>query len=106
MTALLIGLAVLAAIGATVLRRRRRARIRDLAAAREGGSDERAIPVTSYDEMDAWIARRACVCGGRLAHVGEGTHAARGRRFRIVRARCTACDQLDELYFDTTDVPR
>lgn len=104
MIGLLIALAVVAAVASTALRRRRRARIRELAQEREGGTDARAIPITSYDEMDPWIAGRVCVCGGRLTRIGEGTHAARGRRFRIARMRCDDCDQLDELYFDTTDV--
>jgi hypothetical protein len=104
-TGFLIGFALVAALAASGLRRRRRGRLRKLAAAREGSSDDRAIPITSYDEMDAWIAGRVCVCGGRLSRTGEGTHAARGRRFRIARMRCADCDELDELHFDTTDVP-
>ena len=63
-----------------------------------------AIAIDSYLDMDEHLAGRWCVCGGYLERLGEGSRAVGDRRYRIARLRCQECDELDEVFFDTTDV--
>jgi hypothetical protein len=87
------------------MRRWRRARLRRAARSRPGAALELAIPITSYAEMDEHLARRWCSCGGYLERRGEGTRPGNGRRYRVARLVCQECEAVDEVFFDTTDVP-
>jgi hypothetical protein len=87
------------------MRRRRRARLARAARERLGASPERAIAITSFAEMDEHLARRWCSCGGYLERRGEGSRAYDGRRYRVARLVCQECEAVDEVFFDTTDVP-
>jgi hypothetical protein len=69
-----------------------------------GTSPERAIPVRSYDEIDAAVAARRCACGERLRPTGEGTRQAGERRYRFVRLACDECEEAAALYFDVSEV--
>ena len=105
MTIVLFVLAIVAALVAMGLRRARRARLRRAVATREGSSAERAIHILSYGEMDDHLGGRWCGCGGYLERTGEGTREEGGRRFRIARLRCQECEEVNAVFFDTTDIP-
>ena len=96
--------AIVAAVLAFWLRRRRRVRLRVAARTRSGASLENAIYVRSYAEIDDHLARRWCACGGFLERLGEGTRERGGRRFRVARLGCQECEEVVEVVFDTTDV--
>ena len=101
---LVLTLALVAAVVATMRRRGYRARLRREAAERQGSSPERAIYVRGFTEIDDQLARRWCVCGGYLERMGEGTREVGDRRYRIVRMRCQECEAVDEVFFDTTEI--
>jgi hypothetical protein len=101
---LVLAAAIVAAVVAFWLRRRRRVRLRLAARTRPGASTENAIYIRSYGEMDDHLARRWCACGGYLERRGEGTREAGGRRFRVARLACQECEATEEVFFDTTDV--
>jgi hypothetical protein len=104
LVSLLLTLAIVAAVVAVARRRLRRTRLRQAAATREGASAERAIYVRSFVEIDDHLGRRWCHCGGFLERTGEGSRESGGRRFRIARLRCQECEELAEVYFDTTEI--
>jgi hypothetical protein len=104
MMVVLFTLAIVAAVISVGLRRVRRQHLRRAAALRAGSSPERAIHVRSYGEMDGHLAQRWCLCGGYLERTGEGSRASGDRRLRIARLRCQECEEIDEVFFDTTDV--
>ena len=104
MTGLLLAAAALVAAAAVGLRRWRRAGLRRAALSMPGATAESAIYIRSFGEMDEHIGRRWCHCGGLLEPTGEGSREAGGRRFRIARLRCQECEELTELFFDTTDL--
>jgi hypothetical protein len=107
-TAVIIQVLFVAAIVAAVIalgaRRWRRSALRRAAAAQPGASEELAIYVRSYTEMDDHLAQRWCVCGGYLERTGEGSRDTSGRRLRIARLVCQECERRAEVFFDTTDV--
>ena len=102
MTSLLLALAVIAAVGAVATRRlalaSRRRRVRE----GPGLSPDRSIPVRSFEDMDAALDARTCPCGGRYVRSGEGTRVAGGRRYRVARLVCQACEDGQEVFFDTS----
>lgn len=104
MTSLLLALAVVVAVAAVAARRlslaARRRRVRE----GPGSSPERSIPVRSLADMDAALVARTCPCGGRYARAGEGTRATAGRRYRVARLVCEACEHPQEVFFDTTEL--
>ncbi|MFN8546102.1 MAG: hypothetical protein U0807_18125 [Candidatus Binatia bacterium] len=102
---LLFVAAILAAVTAMGLRRRRRTRLRRAARTRLGSSPERAIAIQSYTEMDEHLGRRWCSCGGYLERTGEGSRALADRRYRVAQLRCQECETLEEVFFDTTEMP-
>jgi hypothetical protein len=102
-TGLLIAVALVAALVATGARRWRRRRLTHVVRTGPGSSPEAAIPVRSYGEMDAHLARR-CLCGGTLEPLGEGTRELSGRRLRVARLRCRECERVEALFFDTTGI--
>ena len=104
MTSLLLAVAVIVAVTAVARRRlwlaARRRRVRE----GPGASPDRGIPVRSFADMDAALDRRACPCGGQYSRAGEGTREADGRRYRVARLVCDACEDGQEVFFDTTDL--
>jgi hypothetical protein len=103
LTGLLV-VALVAALVATWSQRRRRASLRRAAAIRDGASPERAIYVRSFADIDGHLGRRWCHCGGYLERTGEGSRELGGRRYRVARLRCQECEDLAEVFFDTTEV--
>jgi len=101
---LLFVAAIVAAVTAMALRRRRRTRLRKAALTRAGASPDLAIAIRSYVEMDEHLAGRWCWCGGFLERTGEGTRDVAGRRYRVARMCCQECEAVDEVFFDTTDL--
>ena len=104
MIGLLLAVVIVAAVVAVGLRRLRRSRLRRAARTRAGSSAERAFHIRSYAEMDEHLARRWCHCGGYLERSGEGTRDVGARRFRVARLVCQECEDVEEVFFETTDV--
>jgi len=94
--------ALVAALVATGMRRRRIARIRRELRALPGATPETALAVGDFGEMDEAISRRACPCGGRPGLAGEGSREFEGRRFRVARLVCPACEEEQFVFFETT----
>ena len=101
---ILFTLVLAAAVVAVARRRMRRGRLRREAATREGASPERAIYVRTFSEIDDHLGARWCHCGGFLERSGEGSRDAGARRYRIARLRCQECDEVVEVFFDTTEI--
>jgi len=80
--------------------RRRRARV-DTG---PGSSPATAIPIRSFEEMDAAVRGRRCHCGETLRRTGEGSSEVAGRRYRYARLACDECEEASRLYFDVTDL--
>jgi hypothetical protein len=101
---LLLTVALVLAVAAVGRRRLRRTRLRRAAASRAGASPDLAIAIRSFTDIDDALAGRWCHCGGYLERTGEGSRDLGTRRFRIVRLRCQECEEVAEVYFDTTDL--
>jgi hypothetical protein len=103
-TSLLLAVAVIAAVAAVATRRlslaARRRRVRE----GPGSTLDRSIAIRSFADMDAALDGRTCPCGGRYARTGEGTREAAGRRYRVARMVCEACEDGQEVFFDTTEL--
>ncbi len=104
MTVVLFTLAIVAAVIAMGMKRRRRTRLREAAGERPGASAEHAIFIRSFTEMDEHLSGRWCHCGGFLERRGEGSRDTGGRRYRVARLACQECETAAEVFFDTTDV--
>ena len=104
MANLLLVLAIVLAVGAVARRRWRRARLDRLVRTRPGSSAGLAIPITTFDEMEAHLRRRRCGCGGYLERHGEGSRDVAGRPYRVARLECQDCERVDEVFFDTADL--
>lgn len=100
----LLLVALLAALGAAAVRRRRTARARRAIAGLPGSSPETAIRIRDYGDMETAIASRVCLCGNRLDTAGEGSREIGDRRFRVSRLVCPACEEEQFVFFETTDV--
>jgi hypothetical protein len=102
------GLIFVAAVTAVLItfggRRWRRARLRRASRERPGASSGNAIFIRSYGEMDAHLAGRWCHCGGFLERTGEGSRDIGDRRYRVAGLRCQECDEVHQVFFDTTDM--
>jgi len=101
---LLLLLALVAAIAAVAARRVGRSRRRTALLTRPGASLLSPLAIRSFDEMDAHLGEWTCVCGARPRLAGEGSREIDGRRFRVARLRCEACEEDWFVYFDTTDL--
>lgn len=101
MIGVLLGLAVLAALLAVVVRRVQRVRIERR---RPGATIHLPISVRGFDEIDAAVQGRECWCGGLLLPAGETSRTVGQRRFRVVRTVCTQCEREQLVYFDVTAV--
>lgn len=101
---LALAAALVAALVATGLRRLRTSRLRREILSLPGSTPESALAIRDFAEMDAAIDRRACPCGGRPALEGEGSREVDGRRFRVARLVCPACEEEQFVFFETTDV--
>ncbi len=101
MIGLIMGLAVLFAVGVVGARRWQRQRA---AARRPGASLRRAIRIRRFDQMDRVLQRRVCRCGERLRLNGEGSRVVGIRRFRIAHLVCPDCERKETVLFDVTRV--
>ncbi len=101
---LLFTVVVLLAATTWVVRRWRTRGRRRLMATGPGSSVAQAIPVRSFDQIDAVVGVRRCECGQSLRSTGEGARQAGGRRFRVTRLACDECEEETVLYFDVTDL--
>lgn len=104
MTTTFFVVAIVAAMVAMGYRRYRKSSLRRQAATMPGATQENAIYIRSFDEMDEHMRKRWCACGGFLETTGEGTRDVGGRRLRVARAECQECEETCEVYFDTTDL--
>lgn len=103
--ALIFTLVLLAAVFATVRRRWRRTRLQAAGKALPGGTAERAIPIRSFTDIDDALRDRWCAaCGGYLERNGEGTRSVGGRTLRVARLVCQECEQVAEIFFDTSEL--
>jgi len=96
--------AIVAAVVAVGLKRLRKARARRDVQQGPGSSPEQAIPIRSFEEMDALLRRRRCACGSFLSLAGEGTRETGHRRLRVARLTCDECEEAREVFFDTTSL--
>lgn len=69
-----------------------------------GTSLAEALPVSSFDAIDATVAKRRCHCGAGVHTIGEGARQVEQRRFRFVRLECDACEEEQLLFFDVTSI--
>lgn len=97
-------LALLAALLASGVRRRRRALARRAILDMPGATPETALTIRDFGEIDAAIALRTCPCGHRPAPAGEGSREVEGRRFRVARLECPACEEEQFVFFETTEI--
>ncbi|HEY8516222.1 MAG TPA: hypothetical protein VIS07_11970 [Candidatus Binatia bacterium] len=102
MITILLVAAIVAAVAALGMRRVRQERARRAVRSGPGTSAEDAIPIRSFEDMDAFLRRRRCACGSFLSLAGEGTRSSNGRTLRVARLACDDCDESVELYFDTS----
>ena len=96
--------AIVAAIGAMGYKRLQKKSRARTAAQRPGATPGNAIYIRSFDEMDEHVRKRWCSCGGFLETIGEGTREVDGRRYRVARMECHECEDIAEVFFDTTDL--
>jgi hypothetical protein len=104
MAGLLIGLALLAALGVFAARHFHRSRVkqrhqRELAT-RPGYSADHPVKIASFDEIDDAIATWRCPCGGLLDRIGEGSRMG----MRVVRCACVICEEDVDLFFDLSEL--
>jgi hypothetical protein len=102
MITILFVLAIVAAVAAVGRKRLRKSRARRLANQGPGSSPEHAIPIRSFEEMDAALRRRRCLCGSFFSLAGEGTREDGQRRLRVARLTCDDCEESREIFFDTS----
>ena len=101
MIGLILGIAILAALLATGLRRWQQARARRR---RPGATIHLPVAVSRFDEIDAAVQGRSCRCGGFYVVSGETSRVVGERRFRVARLVCTQCERDELMYFDVTAV--
>jgi hypothetical protein len=98
---LVLTVALLAAVVVVGTRRWQRTRA---AGRRPGATIHAPIEVSGFDEIDATVQHRRCVCGGWLALSGETSRAVGARRYRVVRLVCGECGREELVCFDVTAV--
>lgn len=102
MISLLLAMSLVAAVVAVAIRRLFLAGRRRIVREGPGSAPDRSIPVRSFAEIDAALDIRLCPCGGQYERTGEGTREAAGHRYRVARLVCRACEEGQEVFFDTT----
>ena len=101
MIQLVLTVALLAAVAAVVAKRWQRTRA---GRRRPGATIHAPIEVSGFDEIDATVQHRRCVCAGWLTSSGETSRAVGERRYRVVRLVCGECGREELVYFDVTAV--
>ena len=104
MIGVLLTLALLAALAASLRRVLRRRHIDTVAASLPGAVPEQAITVGDIGGIDTALRTRRCICGGLLTSLGERSEAHGERMLRAVRAECGRCEKIQTVYFDTATV--
>ena len=104
MTGLLFASVVLITAVVWVTRGVRQRRARADLRTGPGTSLEHALPVGSFDAIDATVTARRCHCGAGVHTIGEGTREIGDRRFRYSRLECDACEDEQLLFFDVTTI--
>ena len=104
MIGVLLTLALLAALAASLRRVMRRRRIASVAESLPGAAPEHAIAVGDIGSIDGALRARRCICGGLLTSLGERSEAHGERMLRVVRAECSRCERVQTVYFDTATV--
>ena len=97
MIGVLFALTALTAVGVVGWRRARAWRQE---ASRPGRSEETAISITDYGEIDSVVLGERCRCGGRFAIRGEGSRNS----LRVVHLECLNCERERVVYFDVRGV--
>lgn len=102
MTGLALTLALLLALGAAGRRFARKRSANKRLLALPGMQPSNALPVASFDEIEAEVSRRRCPCGGRYSNRGESTKQDGDRRLRVVALECRFCEERLRVFFDLT----
>jgi len=97
-------IAIVAAVWAVARKRWTKARVRQESLQGPGTSPEEAIPIRSFEEMDAALRFRHCHCGAYLRLAGEGSRESGARRLRVARMMCDDCEESREVFFETTSL--
>ena len=104
MAGLLIGLAVLAAVGVIAARAFKKGSTKKHfaheVATRPGYSAEHPVKIASFEEIDDAIATWRCPCGGLLDRIGEGGRPG----MRVVKCACVICEEDVDLFFDLREL--
>jgi hypothetical protein len=107
-TSLLFVAAIVAAVAAMALKKKKVKEQKTVAAAealaRPGATIENAIYIRSFAEMDEHMHGRFCICGGLQELRGEGSRDEGARRYRFARLLCLECEEFNTVYFETTDL--
>ena len=103
MTALVFTLAIVVALAVTILRHIRRRGVANAWRRVPGHSREAPAKITRFDDIEALLRRDACLCGGRLVAVSEGSVAG-DASVRVVVAECARCEEQARLYFEQTQI--
>ena len=102
MIGFLMALALVVALAFSGRRFVRRTRLRRAMLALPGARVENAMPVGSFEEVDAEVRRRRCPCGGRYDVRGESSREEGGKRVRVMGLECKFCEKQVRLFFDVT----
>jgi hypothetical protein len=100
MTAWLLFVAIVAAVVAVGMKKARERRIDRAAAQRRGATPETAMRVGNFRDMDEFVHRFRCDCGGSTVLLGEATTVRLGREFRRLRVECLRCEREHDVWFD------
>jgi hypothetical protein len=95
----LFTLAIVAAVLSVAIRRWQRRRAHSPL---PGVTIHQPVVVDRFDEIDAAVQGRLCVCEGIYVPVGETSRAIADRRYRIVRLVWRECEREQFMYFDVT----
>jgi hypothetical protein len=104
MLGLAIAIALVVALAFSARRLGRKRRLARLMGQLPGGQPRNALEVDSFEDIDEKIRTRRCPCGGRYEVRGEGSRMFAGKRLRVVRVECTACENEASVHFDVTEL--
>ena len=79
------------------LKKKRRKDVRSLWSQYPGRNPNTPINIERFNEMDSFVRRQRCFCGGVPQVVSEGSKTMGNDNLRVIRADCPECEE--ELYF-------